>query len=101
MVGGAVTQALRCWQQFCQERRIDLLSGKRGTHCDRAVHSKGWKGAVTTEADQVKGRFAEFLPRKYPSLEEQQKAMELLRQLAQEVRHERGEERGHMRGSAA
>jgi hypothetical protein len=54
----------------------------------------GFGEAHSLEADTVKGRFAQFLPEKYPSIEDQQRAKELLHQVVREVKHERGEERG-------
>ena len=57
----------------------------------------GFGEAHSIEADKVKGRFAEFLPEKYPSLEEQHKAKELLQMVVQGVKHERGQERGMSR----
>ena len=49
------------------------------------------------DADTVKGRFAQFLPEKFPSLEDQEEAKELLNKVVKEVRRERGQERGHAR----
>ena len=40
---------------------------------------------------------AQFLPDKYPSLEEQRRAKEFLQRHVQEVKRERGEERGMSR----
>ena len=54
----------------------------------------GFGEAHSIEADEVKGRFVQFLPEKYPSLEEQQKAKELLQMVVEEVKHEHGQERG-------
>ena len=57
----------------------------------------GFGEAHSIEADAVKGRFAQFLPDKYPSLEEQHRAKEFLQRHVQEVKRERGEERGMSR----
>ena len=57
----------------------------------------GFGEAHKLEADTVKGRFAQFLPERYPSLKDQRKAKELLEMLVHEVKHERGQERGMAR----
>jgi len=57
----------------------------------------GFGEAHKLEADTVKGRFAQFLPEKFPSLEDQEKAKELLQKVVKEVRHDRSQERGMSR----
>lgn len=50
--------------------------------------------------DRMTGRFAQFLPENYPSMEVQQKAKELFQMVVEERGKERSAERGRDRGFA-